>query len=117
MRKVRLLSALTVWCCISLSLASPGFAEIQNICAGLIPAGWIAINDSWNPTACGNPTSIVYNIVTIERYDNKPKGSQMQACAGPVPAGWAVVGTRWNPSVCGHPTAITQNVMTIRKMN
>lgn len=91
--------------------------ETQNICAGQIIKGWILVNDSWNPTICGKPTSIVYNVWTIARYDNQPVGSIMQACSGPAPSGWAVIGTRWDPTACGHPSNIIDNVMTIKRLN
>jgi hypothetical protein len=91
--------------------------NVQSVCAGQVPTGWIKINDSWNPTTCGNPTSISYNVWTIERYDNKPAGAQMRACFGSVPNGWAMVGSTWDPTACGHPTSISNNVMTIRRLN
>ncbi len=117
MNTSRLVFMSAIWCCMALLPAFPASAEIQNICAGSVPPGWVVINDSWSPTTCGNPVSMVYNVATIERYDNKTKGSVMQACLGPVPAGWAMVGSRWNPSVCGHPASMIDNVMTIRKLN
>ncbi|MBK6877863.1 MAG: hypothetical protein IPG99_15820 [Ignavibacteria bacterium] len=56
-------------------LALNKVSETQWVCAGQIPNGWVKINDSWNPTTCGNPTSISYNVWLIERYDDKPIGS------------------------------------------
>jgi hypothetical protein len=92
-------------------------AEVQTVCAGQVPVGWIKTNDAWNPTTCGKPTSIVYNVWTIERYSTKPIGAVMQACAGAVPPGWAMIGNAWNPNMCGHPTSIVNNVMTIKRLN
>jgi hypothetical protein len=89
----------------------------QTVCAGQLPAGWIKINDSWNPTSCGNPTSITYNVWQIERYDDKPVGASMTACFATVPAGWAMTSSWWNPTTCGHPTSITNNVMSIKRLN
>ena len=89
-------------------------SDIQKVCAGQVPAGWIKTNDEWNPTVCGNPITIVYNVWTIERYDNKPFNSVMTACDGAVPAGWAKLNGTWNPTRCGYPSAIANNVMTIK---
>jgi hypothetical protein len=93
--------------------------NIQNICAGSpVPAGWIKTNDHWDPTQCGDPTSIVYNVWTIVRFDNQPVGTILAVCAdAPTPAGWADVGTRWDPTSCGHPTSIVQNIKQIKRLN
>lgn len=91
--------------------------ESQTICAGQLPAGWIKTDDAWNPTTCGNPTSIVYNVWTITRYSNQPVGSSMTACAGAVPAGWVMINSWWNPTTCSHPTSIVNNVMSIKWLN
>ncbi len=92
--------------------------NIQDICSGSpVPAGWIKTNDHWDPTKCGNPTSIVYNVWTISRFDNRPVGSIMDVCAdAATPAGWADVGTRWDPTSCGHPTDIVQNIKQIKRL-
>lgn len=94
-------------------------AQMQNICCGSpIPPGWIKINDGWDPTSCGNPSTIVYNVCTIERYDDKPIGSLMNVCAGaPTPAGWVVVNTYWDPTSCGHPSSIVQNMKQIKRLS
>lgn len=70
----------------------------MNICAGSpMPSGWIKVNDNWNPGMCGNPTSIVYNVWTIERYSDYPIGFTMNVCAcAPTPAGWVDVNVFWN---------------------
>jgi len=92
---------------------------VMDICAsGPIPAGWIKVNDHWNPTSCGNPSSIVYNVITIERFNDKPIGSLMGVCAAaPTPNGWVDVDTRWEPTACGHPANIVHNMKTIRRVN
>lgn len=92
--------------------------QVMEICAGSpIPAGWIKVNDRWDPTRCGNPTSIVYNVWTIERFDSRPVGSVMEVCAGaPTPTGWVDVTTRWDPTRCGHPSSIIHNVKQIRRV-
>jgi hypothetical protein len=89
----------------------------QNVCAGPIPLGWIKINDAWNPTVCGKPGTIIYNVWTIQQLSDEPVGTVMQVCKGSVPSGWATVGASWNPTVCGHPAANQQNVMAIRRLN
>jgi hypothetical protein len=89
----------------------------QNICAGAVPPGWIKINDAWNPTVCGNPATISYNVWTIQQLSDQPLGAVVHACKGPAPSGWSIVGTTWNPTVCGHPTANQPNVMAIKRLN
>jgi hypothetical protein len=91
--------------------------QTQNICLGSVPPGWIKINDVWNPTVCGNPTGIAYNVWTIQRFTDQPVGAVIHACKGAVPSGWAIVGTLWNPTVCGHPNSNQPNVMAIKRLN
>ena len=91
--------------------------QMQNVCAGSLPPGWIKINDAWNPTVCGNPSRIAYNVWTIQRFTDQPMGAVIHACRGPVPSGWAIVGTLWNPTVCGHPATNQPNVMAIKRLN
>jgi hypothetical protein len=91
--------------------------QTQNVCSGSVPTGWIKINDAWNPTVCGNPTNITYNVWTIEQFIDQPVGAILHACRGPVPPGWSIVGTGWNPTVCGHPTTNQPNVMAIKRLN
>ena len=90
--------------------------QTQNVCAGSLPPGWIKINDAWNPTVCGNPTGITYNVWTIQRVTDQPKGAIIHACSAAVPSGWAIVGTAWNPTVCGHPNSKQINVMAIKRL-
>ena len=87
----------------------------QNVCAGSLPPGWIKINDAWNPTVCGKPATITYNVWTIQQLSDQPLGAVIHACKGTVPSGWAIVGTSWNPTVCGHPTTNQPNVMAIQR--
>jgi hypothetical protein len=91
--------------------------QTQNVCSGSVPPGWIKINDAWNPTVCGKPTSITYNVWTIQRFADQPMGAIIHACTGSAPLGWAIVGTLWNPTVCGHPSANQPNVMAIKRLN
>jgi hypothetical protein len=91
--------------------------QTQNVCAGSVPPGWIKINDAWNPTVCGNPTRIAYNVWSIQQHTDQPIGAVIHACKGAVPSGWAIVGTLWNPTVCGHPTTNQPNVMAIKRSN
>jgi hypothetical protein len=89
----------------------------QNICAGSVPPGWIKINDAWNPTVCGKPATIAYNVWVIQQLSDQPPGAVIHACKGAVPSGWAAVGTTWNPTVCGHPATNQSNVMAIKRLN
>jgi hypothetical protein len=89
----------------------------QNACAGSAPTGWIKINDVWNPTVCGNPTTVTYNVWIIQQLSDQPLGAVIHACNGAVPSGWTIVGRTWNPTVCGHPTTSQSNVMAIKRLN
>lgn len=93
--------------------------QVMEICCGSpVPSGWIKVNDHWDPTRCGRPTSIMYNICTIERYDNKRVGLLMEVCAGsPTPNGWVTENTFWDPSRCGHPSSIIHNMKRIRRVS
>jgi hypothetical protein len=88
----------------------------QNVCAGSLPPGWIKINDAWNPTVCGNPATITYNVWTLQQLSDQSLGAIIHACSGAVPSGWAIVGAAWNPTVCGHPTINQTNVMAIKRL-
>jgi hypothetical protein len=82
-----------------------------------VPRGWVKVNDRWNPTKCGSPTSIVYNVWEVERYANKPVGAEMEVCAdAPTPPGWAEINSTWSPTKCGHPTKIVDNVKRIKRL-
>jgi hypothetical protein len=98
-------------------LSLGAIVKTQNVCTGPVPPGWIKINDAWNPTVCGNPATITYNVSSIQQLDDHPIGAVIHVCKGAVPSGWAVVGTDWNPTVCGHPAAKQSNVMAIRRLN
>lgn len=91
--------------------------ETQRICAGQIPSGWLKISGQWDPTSCGNPTSIYENVWFIERYDNKPAGSVMTICSQAIPSGWVKISGSWNPTMCGSPTSIQDNVIQIKRLN
>ena len=106
----------------ALQAGEPGRAiavpdKTESVCAGQAPAGWIKVDDAWNPTTCGNPTTKTYNVWVIAQVTEKPIGSSMVACSGQAPAGWVIVETSWNPTVCGHPTANQKNVMTIKRLS
>jgi hypothetical protein len=81
------------------------------------PLRWIKIDDRWDPTKCGNPANITYNVWTIERYADKPKGAIIVACSDSLPSGWSLIAQKWDPSKCGKPAANTNNVMTIKRLN
>jgi hypothetical protein len=92
-------------------------SRTQYVCAGSVPPDWIKTNDGWNPTVCGNPATINYNVWTIQQLSDEPLGTVIHACKGSVPLGWVIVGTGWNPTVCGHPATNQPNVMAIRRLN
>jgi hypothetical protein len=92
-------------------------SRTQNVCVGSVPPGWIKINDAWNPTVCGNPATITYNVWTIQQLSDQPVGAVIYACRGVVPTAWAIVGSMWNPTVCGHPATNQPNVMAIKRLD
>ena len=98
-------------------LALGAIFTTQNVCAGSATSGWIKINDAWNPTVCGNPAILTYNVWTLQQLSDQPVGAVIHACKGTVPSGWTLVGATWNPTVCGHPTANQSNVMVIKRLN
>jgi hypothetical protein len=93
--------------------------QTMNICCSSpVPNGWIKVNDSWSPTSCGNPSTIVYNVCTIEKYSDKPIGAVMNVCASaPTPAGWVEVNYVWSPTSCGYPSTMVNNVKQIKRVN
>ena len=98
-------------------LALGAIFTTQNVCAGSAASGWIKINDAWNPTVCGSPATLIYNVWTLQQLSDQPVGAVIHACKGTVPSGWTLVGTAWNPTVCGHPTTNQSNVMVIKRLN
>src|SRR5687768_10032558 len=80
------------------------------------PTGFIKVNDDWDPTVCGKPSSVTRNISTYQRYDNKPVGTSLQVCASAAaPAGWTDGSFNWDSNRCGHPSSVTNNVKLITR--
>ena len=95
-----------------------GPPEILTACTSSgTPAGYVKINDNWDPTSCGSPTTITYNVSTYRRYDNKPVGTYMTVCSGQQPAGWVMTNSHWDPTSCGHPSSIFDNMWQIRRIS
>jgi hypothetical protein len=92
-------------------------SRTQNVCAGSMLPGWIKVNDAWNPTVCGKPATLSYNVWTIQELSDQPIDAVVHACKGAVPSGWVIVGTGWNPTICGHPATNQSNVMAIKRLN
>jgi membrane-bound ClpP family serine protease len=92
-------------------------AATVTVCASQVPSGWIKVDDAWNPTTCGNPTTKSYNVWIIREYAGEPIGAVMTVCNGRAPEGWVVVATRWNPTACSHPITNQKNVMVIQRLN
>ena len=91
----------------------------QEICRnGPVPAGWIEVNDRWDPTVCGKPNFITYNVWILWRYDVWPVGSQLFVCSSaPTPSGWQQIETHWDPTACGRPQSTTvKNIKTIKRL-
>lgn len=93
--------------------------QVMDICSDSpIPSGWVKVNDGWNPTVCGNPSSIIYNVTTIYKYADDPVGRVLDVCSDArIPNGWVKIGGRWNPTCCGYPSYIKDNVITIKRVN
>lgn len=93
-------------------------SEVITVCSGSpVPAGYVKVNDNWDPTSCGSPSTITYNVSTYQRYDNKPVGSYLNICAGAIPGGWVMTNSSWNPTSCGHPSSIVDNIYTIKRVS
>lgn len=92
-------------------------ADTITQCSGdAVPAGFIKVNDDWDPTKCGNPSSITRNVSTYQRYDNKPVGTSLQVCSSAAtPSGWANGTMSWDPNKCGHPSSTTNNIKLITR--
>jgi hypothetical protein len=100
------------------STRRPTSLETQKVCSGTQLAGWIKVDDEWNPAKCGSPTAIVYNVWTIARYETMPVGTVMSVCANaPTPPGWAKIDDEWSPTKCGHPSSSrVNNIKRIKRM-
>ena len=93
--------------------------QSQNICADSpIPAGWIVVDDHWDPTMCGNPAEVECNVRTIHKINALPAGTTISACSyAPTPAGWVEIGTKWDPTACGLPQdPSVRNVKIIKRL-
>ena len=92
--------------------------QVQKVCAGVSLPQWIRVDDHWDPMQCGNPGSpLIYNVWTVERYDDRPVGAYIEACNDRLPAGWVRVSERWDPTRCGRPTSTQfRNVMIARRV-
>lgn len=96
--------------------ASPASAAVTTVCARQVPPGYVKINDNWNPHTCGNPSSFVLNVWTVETYTDKPVGRTMRVCAPWQPSGWRLVSSSWSPTSCGRPTSQTNNLWVIQRV-
>jgi hypothetical protein len=103
--------------------ASPASAAGFTACANQVPAGWVKVDDSWDPASCGNPSSYTLNVWTIANPAWVPVGGRMEVCAGwrpndqPPPNGskWSLRAVSWNPNKCGHPASYLENIWTIER--
>lgn len=96
---------------------APG-PDLQSVCAqSPIPAGYILVDDCWDPTRCGQPAAITNNVWVIQRYSAQPVGAVLTVCASaPTPAGWVEIDRSWNPNACGHPSSPSDNVKRIQRV-
>ncbi len=99
--------------------------NVQSVCAGTAPHGWVVTNDAWVPTRCGNATEtrasngFEYNVWSIENLSSVPVGGTLSICSGYIrlPSNWVTISTTWIPTRCGHPTSIIHNVATIKRVS
>jgi len=96
-----------------------GHCQSMDICYDSpIPSGWIKVNDYYNPTSCGNPRQISYNVYQIRKYDELPKNSILEVCYdATMPAGWVINSKKWDPTRCGHFNQNSNNIFIIIKIN
>ncbi|HEX8111793.1 MAG TPA: hypothetical protein VF516_28875 [Kofleriaceae bacterium] len=89
-------------------------------CVGVPPAaGYVPIDDYWDPVRCGSPSSVEANVAVLALLpdaapDGGPPGLEICAYAA-TPPGWKIIGERWDPTRCGRPTAATMNIKRIRR--
>ena len=94
------------------------FHPPMEVCSGApVPSGYIKVDDKWEGTSCGSPSSITtYNVWVLYYYADHPVGWEMEVCSdAPTPRGWVDAGRSWNGTKCGHPTRDVDNVKTIRR--
>ena len=93
----------------------------QTICRGAaVPTGFAIVDYDRDRTRCGgdNPAALqAWNVVVIERFDNRSVDSTMEICAAsPAPSGWVLLDVFRDNRRCGRPTdPFTANVKRIRR--
>jgi hypothetical protein len=102
--------------------APPATGELTTItaCASEQPAaGYVPIDDYWDPVRCGSPSTVEANVSVQARLpDQAPDGRapSLEICAyATTPPRWRVVSERWDPTRCGRPATATMNVRRIRR--
>ena len=97
-----------------------GGSTYTTICKGTpIPSGYLIVNDSWDPTTCGKPsTNTTYNVQTIMKVSDYPLGAALRVCAGQtIPGNWKIVSTLWDGTSCGYPSMEVDNVAIVARQN
>ncbi|HKG93919.1 MAG TPA: hypothetical protein VKA84_18565 [Gemmatimonadaceae bacterium] len=93
----------------------------QTVCRGAtVPAGFVIVDYDRDRTRCGGDNIAAlqaWNIVVIERYDNRSVDSTMEICAAtPAPAGWVLIDIFRDNRRCGRPTdPFNANVKRVRR--
>ena len=90
----------------------------RTVCAGTrVDAGWIVVDNLWDPRRCGNSQSVTPNVWVIAHYaaTNDPPGVLEVCSFSPVPKDWIDLGARWDPSRCGRPHVVDKNVRVIQR--
>lgn len=97
------------------------WAQTLEVCADSpIPYDYVVTDHKWSATRCARTPATQPNMLVIERYADKPEGSQMTVCASaPVPPGWALESTSFNAVRCkldSTPGRLDHNVKVIRRL-
>jgi len=76
---------------------------------------FVPVDDYWDPTRCGNPTTVTPNVRMLVKAPSAAEGGRtLEVCAGAtLPTGWTIASKRWDPTRCGRPTSSEQNIWRI----
>lgn len=109
---------------VSIGLCDPGPGPgptpgNREICANnQTPNGWAVVDQFWDPTKCGNPSTRTNNVHEIANLSLVPVGTTLEICASEsLPSGFSEVRTYLNRTVCGRPSIGSgpDNVRVIRR--
>jgi|GEM_PF-3564200 len=79
-----------------------------------IPFGWVLIDKSQGHLE-GCDDNHRFNILDIQRIDNRSAGEMLIVCLGNVPPGWELLGENIDKTKCGWAGGTENNIMNIKK--